>query len=352
MSRTVTGKLADVAELDPSDEMLRARLALDAGRMGSWIWDVEEDIIHGDRFTAELFDLGTDRETWPRSAVFKNIHPEDVPHIQAVMGEVLAHQDIYEVEFRKFVEDDGSGDDDVIWIRNRARVTDRGTNGRAMRIMGVCWDITTEKLHREAITSIAADMDHRAKNAFAVIRSMINIGNRKSHSIDSFAETLRGQVEAIASAHALAASVSRATEIPQAPVSIRQLIENALRPWTVLLDANDDRVSVTGRDELKIASERATSIAMLIHELAASSERHGALGPAGGNLQVDLQESDATQVVIAWQEDFKASLGHADAAPMDGFGSTLMSHCVATLHGEITRNLNAGGLQILLRIEI
>lgn len=337
-------------EIDITNTKARAQLALEAGRMGSWTWDVAKDVIDGDRVTATLFGLGSEAKQWPRAAIFRDIHPADIPRVQEAMAAAMSHEDIYQAEFRRVVKSETSEDTTTLWVRTRARVMLRDDNGRALRFIGVSWDVTEEKEIDQAIREIAGDMDHRAKNAFAVIRAMINIGRRESSDIGNFANTLCGQVEAMASAHSLAAEISRSTQTPHAPVPILGLIERSLRPWTLKSDAEKARISITGGQGPTVKSEAATSMAMVIQELSSKSEKFGAFGPLGGTLSITVSNSGTTETLITWKETFEV-LAHPDLnKSADVFGSTLLTHSIATLQGKILRDLTPGELSIELRI--
>ena len=124
----------------------RLRLALGAGRFGSWQFDVSTGQLEAsdqckahfglgpsDRFSIELF----------RGAV----HPDDRPRVDAAVDMAIAAAGDYETEYR-CVWPDGS----VHWINARGRAV-AGDDGGVRRIIGVTLDVTERKHAEEQIAS-------------------------------------------------------------------------------------------------------------------------------------------------------------------------------------------------------
>jgi PAS domain S-box-containing protein len=120
----------------------RLRVALDAGRMGAWEWDVAGGRVHWSDTLQRIHGLvpGTFGGTFDESQA--DIHPDDRDRVLAQMAHSLeggAHQ----LEYR-IVPPGG----EVRWLEARGELF-RDADGRPSRMLGVCMDVT-ERKHAEA----------------------------------------------------------------------------------------------------------------------------------------------------------------------------------------------------------
>ncbi|USQ95346.1 sensor histidine kinase [Caulobacter sp. RL271] len=160
--------------------------------------------------------------------------------------------------------------------------------------------------------------------------------SRSAETKEEMAQDLTQRLAALGRAHDLVRPVPGQTE-------------NAtlLGDLSVLLRPYDDIGAFSGRvrvgvPRLGVGAAAATSLALVLHELATNSVKHGALSTPTGLLDIGcLAEGDDT--VIAWTERG----GPAVTAPADakGFGSKLLNRVVETqFHGRITYDWRQDGL--------
>ena len=356
-------QLAD--PLDHYDDVqapMRALLALEAGRMGSWRWDIEGGTVTGDPFVADLLNMDFDAQPWPVGEVFASMHPEDLPRVQGEVDKALSGADIYEVEFRDRVTDPVTGEEGLRWLGARGRVTQRSDAGEALEMVGVNWDATQQKTHEQRLAMLAGEMDHRVKNAFAVIRALISLGERVPGDKKGFAETLKTQVQAMSDAHAISARMARAAQAPSAPVPVAEVIRSALAPWLGNAEAGGGTGRATVRieadDAILVLPRNVSALAMLAYELATNATKYGPLGEAGGTLDVSIERDNPEQAVIRWHEstnDPAVARKAADEAKdgvSSGFGSVLVQHCVNTLRGKVKRHMTPRGLRFELHMPV
>jgi two-component sensor histidine kinase len=91
-----------------------------------------------------------------------------------------------------------------------------------------------------------------------------------------------------------------------------------------------------------------TTLAMVIHELATNSVKHGALSAQTGLLDIS-STTDDQNVFLVWAETGGPPI--ADAPEMRGFGSTMISRIVAQqLGGSIDYDWQTSGLVVTLRM--
>lgn len=124
-------------ELRKTEE--RQRLALEAGAIGLWDWDIQTNrVVWSDRIY-ELHGLPPGTFGGTVEAFSELIHPGDRERIGTLLQKALQEGELYNPEFRA-VHPDGS----VRWLSTRAHVL-RDGQGRAIRMMGATLDITEQK---------------------------------------------------------------------------------------------------------------------------------------------------------------------------------------------------------------
>jgi len=143
----------DVSDRKRTEETLldseeRLQLALEAGGMGVWDWDVRSNTMlwskeHYTIMGLEPFSVDLTHRTWAGL-----VHPEDLPLAERAMEKALAEGTGYQCEYR-VVRPDGS----VTWIEARGHPIHE--NGRCVRVMGLVVDVTDRKRGQEADQKLA-----------------------------------------------------------------------------------------------------------------------------------------------------------------------------------------------------
>ena len=140
----------------------RLRLALDAGRMGIWDWNILTDEVTWTRRMEEIqgVDPGAFEGTY--AAFLDGIHPEDREGVAQAVARAVAKGTDLHIEFR-IVRPDGS----IHWSGGRGKLFHDET-GRPARMLGVATDITERKRVEEELRRAkeAAEAASRAKSEF------------------------------------------------------------------------------------------------------------------------------------------------------------------------------------------
>ena len=138
----------------------RLEMALDGGNLAEWHLDMDNDELYaGDGWVRFL---GHDRSPpIARGSDLRGfIHAEDEPVARAALVRVLKGEEAeFDTEFRIATR---AGE--WKWLHARARVTERGADGRALRLSGIVADIDARK-HAEAAV---AEADRRFRDVAAV----------------------------------------------------------------------------------------------------------------------------------------------------------------------------------------
>jgi PAS domain S-box-containing protein len=164
--RHFSGIVRDITERKRSEDALREsekqlRLALEAGPLGTWTWDLRSnevawssglEVIHG-------LPPGTFQGTF--EAFEHDIHPEDRESVGLSVQRALAGGE-HHVEYR-IIRPDGT----MRWVEGQGQVL-RDDADVPLRMVGICRDVTDRKEAEEALRASehALKAAHRRKDEF------------------------------------------------------------------------------------------------------------------------------------------------------------------------------------------
>ena len=142
----LTARMEAEAELRSSEE--RGRIALDAGRMGSWQYFVESQRIEWSDALARLHGHAPGETPDTFAAYREQVYPDDRQRLMDAVTHSLEkgeHHVIYRI-----IRPDGT----VRWLDARGRLL-RDANGNPQRLIGVCSDVTEVRQAENAARFLA-----------------------------------------------------------------------------------------------------------------------------------------------------------------------------------------------------
>ena len=322
------------AELEASNmRLLEAEqgrsLALAAGQMGSWDWDVAADEWRWDEGQYRIF--GVDPLVFQVNAanIRSLIHPADREELETVVERMSNGERTLRNEFRVL-----RSDGEVRWCIGTAAAS-FDANGKVVRLSGVTVDVTDRKEAEERQVLLAREVDHRARNALAVIQSIIRLSRAKT--VDDYVMTVEGRIKALARAHTLL-SDSRWNG-----ADLGTLVAEELAPYRA-----GDKIEIGGPD-ISLQPGTAQGLALALHELATNAAKHGALSELTGRVSLKWQMQGDT-LTLRWIE----SGGVPISAPSErSFGLKVIRASIEQqLGGETTFDWNPLGLRCTMSIPL
>lgn len=311
------------------------RLAIDAASVALWSWNVDTN-----RFTMDerAFDLWGLR--WTPEVAFEtlsaHIHPVDRDRVRAAFLATRSVAGPYEIDFRIVLGHE------VRWISARGQGGDAGIVDRIM--FGIFLDVTGRKQAEEGHELLAGEMSHRVKNLLAVAAGLTHISSRSAGNMGDMAAELIGRLTALGRAHDLVR--------PLPGHEGKAALLGDL--FSVLLAPYDDTVAFAGRirvavPRMGVGEASARTLALVVHEMATNSLKHGALSAAAGTLDVS-STSDERDVVVVWAETGGPPI---EGLPeMTGFGSRLVRRSMTEqLGGSIDYDWQPTGVVVTLRMQ-
>jgi PAS domain S-box-containing protein len=179
---------ADATDLEYV-EGLRLRLALDAGRMGTWRWHVASGQVDWDERLEEIFGFAPGGFDGTYDAYLERLHPDERNEVQARVRQAVADVSAYDIEHR-IVWPDGT----VRWIQGRGDVTTDAA-GTVTGTIGCVADITERKQY-----DVEREVQLRRSRLLAEVAAVI----ADSLSLD---ETLHGLAKLLVPSIADAAAI-------------------------------------------------------------------------------------------------------------------------------------------------
>lgn len=310
------------------------QLAVMAAGVALWAWNVDNDQFTMDERGFALWGL-----PWREKVTFEelsaNIHPADRDRVRAAFAATRAVLGSYETDFRIVVGEE------IRWIAARGQGEDVGIVGRTM--FGIFLDVTARKHAEEGNELLAGEMSHRVKNLLSIASGLTAITSRSSESTEEMARELTQRLSALGRAHDLVRPLPNGQG---GDALLGDLLSVLLAPY-------DDLGAFSGRvrvavERMGVGASAATSLAMVIHELATNSMKYGALSVPTGTLDV-ASVADPSQVVLSWVERGGPPVQAPDK--LTGFGSDLVRRSVrGQLGGQIEHDWSVDGLIVTLRM--
>jgi two-component sensor histidine kinase/CHASE3 domain sensor protein len=201
---------------------------------------------------------------------------------------------------------------------------------------------------KEQTELLARELNHRVKNLFAVILSIVALSSRKQAPTDEVVDDIRARIRALSLAHAASQG-----DYGAAQVELGAVIAKTMEPYA---DAGGQRVQANGPC-VTLPAAAVTPIGLIIHELATNAVKYGALSVPGGRVGIDWRiedaGSDAPQVLLTWAETGGPSFDcPATSDGSGGFGSRMTAASAAQLGGALDREWLPAGLVTRLRFPL
>ena len=272
----------------------------------------------------------------PAAAHLGRTLAEMAPHVMAAVGPVLREvlatgQAREDLEVR--AQDPNAPGEERVWLVNFHPVRD--ADGTVTAVSGAVLDITARKHAEDAQHLLSREVDHRAKNVLAVVRSLVRLSAAEApDDVNALVEVLEGRIAAMARVHTMLAR-ERWVGADLGEVVAQEL------------DAYAGSVEIAG-PPVRLTATAAQPLTMVLHELATNAAKYGALSGAEGGLSIAWTR-DAEGVTLSWTERGGPPLAGPPARI--GFGTRLIeANAGAQLAGHVEMHWDPEGLRCTLRI--
>ncbi|WP_424810586.1 HWE histidine kinase domain-containing protein [Roseococcus sp. YIM B11640] len=189
-----------------------------------------------------------------------------------------------------------------------------------------------QRLASERQKLLIAELNHRVRNILALIAGLVKQANPAESTTEEFARQLEGRINALARAH------DQITRDNWGPAPLRGL----LRAETAAFETREgERIQLDGPDTL-LSPLAFSTLALVVHELATNSAKHGALGSEGGRVSISWK-LERGGLSLEWREIGGPPVREPTRR---GFGSSFVERAIPfDLHGEARVVFAPSGLQ-------
>ena len=166
--------------------------------------------------------------------------------------------------------------------------------GRVIGASKIARDITDRKVKEQRINSLMREVNHRVKNQYAVILSMLRQTSRTTTTLAEFEESIRERIMALSRSHDLL------VDQDWQGTTIADLIAVQIDPFS-----QKGRASLAGPSIL-LSPAASQYLGMAFYELAANSAAHGSMSGHGGKVKIvwSIQDLEAGRWLhLEWIEE-------------------------------------------------
>ena len=260
------------------------------------------------------------------------LFPEDIPNVEAAIERAIAERSVFELEHRVRRSDGSAG-----WTLSRA-IPILDEKGAILEWFGMAADVTARRASEQHIRLLMREVNHRVKNQYAIILSMIRETAKRAKDARLFEHQIRERIMALSRSHDLLV----VNDWHGAGMS--DLVREHLKPFP-----HEERVELSG-PELTLRLNAVQNIGMALHELGTNATKYGALSGDSGAVRVSWRVptnvEDRSEFELVWEERTARAAEPLKDEPHLGFGSIVLQRVVPTsLSGSASLERQSGFLR-------
>ncbi len=218
-----------------------------------------------------------------------------------------------------------------------------GYDGTLAGAVLVFRDVTERRRTAQRQTMLVGELNHRVKNALAIVQSLVQASLRQatSKSAQAMAQTLAERLQALHRAHDLL------LESQWSGASLKAMVERELDPYR---REDGPKIVVKGPDVL-LPPQCTSILAMTLHELATNAVKYGALSQSAGQLGVSWKTARGNRLLLVWEE--RGTPPVPPKVGRSGFGTQLIEKGIRhNLGGETKVDFRPVGLYVELNVPL
>ena len=183
-------------------------------------------------------------------------------------------------------------------------------------------DITERRRAEERQRLLLAELNHRVKNALAVVQAIAERTGAGATTVAEFIAAFRGRLGALAAAHSLL------TQGDWQGVGLAALARAALAPY---LGGDDGRFRLALED-VALKPAVALTLASVLHELVTNAAKYGALSASAGRVTLTASGERAPgggELRVTWEEAGGPAVRRPEKT---GFGTAMIAQAIGYQH--------------------
>ena len=206
-------------------------------------------------------------------------------------------------------------------------------------------DVTERRRTAQRQSMLVGELNHRVKNALAIVQSLVQASLRQATSrpAQAMAQTLAERLQALHRAHDLL------LESQWSGASLKAMVERELDPYR---REGGPKIMIKGPDVL-LPPQCTSIIAMTLHELATNAVKYGALSSNTGQLGVNWKTARGNRLLLTWEERAAGAQPVPARRSGGGFGMQLIDKGIRhNLGGETKLEFRPTGLYVEFNVPL
>ena len=301
------GTNTDVSELAEANRRLREaderlRIAILAGNIGIWDWDLAADLVSWSEEVYLLHGLEAESRARPPAEFTRLVLPEDRVKVEKRIEGALARGDGFSAEYRAMLPNG-----ELRWLSTWARVV-TGDDGKAVRLIGAVISVDAYKKAEAALREsdhrkdeFLAMLAHELRNPLAPITTaaeILRMASADPARVSQAAEVIGRQVRHITKLMDDLLDVSRVTRglvhLDKQVVDLAPVVHSAVEQASPLLQARSHTLTTRlDAPGVRVLGDRARLIQVVVN-LLSNAARYT---PIGGRIDVAL-DADPNWAVV------------------------------------------------------
>ncbi|WP_214470051.1 PAS domain S-box protein [Mesorhizobium sp. dw_380] len=193
----------------------------------------------------------------------------------------------------------------------------KSEGGEIIGASQIARDISAAKESERRIRLLMREVNHRVKNQFAVILSMVRETSKRSSDPYEFEELIRARIMALSRSHDLLVTSE------WAGASLFDLIQEHLKPF-----GREEQILLSG-PVLTLQSNAVQNLGMAFHELGTNSSKYGALASDAGRVEITWKIGSGAvggrEFQLLWEETSLPRPGDkGEQIARKGFGTVVL----------------------------
>ena len=201
------------------DSEQRLQMALKAGRMGAWEWDVASGKVVWSPGLEELHGMQPGAFGGTFEDFKRDMHPDDVARAETQIRQAIETRQDYHLVYR-IKRPDGT----LRWLESFGRFAPDAKR-TSPKLAGVCMDISERKQAEAQRDLLVAELSHRVKNTLATVVSIARQSFATNPDADEAQRSFNARIRALGQTH------SRLAEANWSGVSLETVLLDELAPY-------------------------------------------------------------------------------------------------------------------------
>jgi PAS domain S-box-containing protein len=197
----------------------------------------------------------------------------------------------------------------------------RDEAGHVVGASKIARNISERKHAQERQELLTREIQHRTKNLFAVVRSVVSRSFAEKESVEDAKKAVLSRLHTLAQTHTMLLDTDwRGAELGE-------VIRSEMSPY-------NQHVNIDGPHVL-LNPKAAQNFALALHELATNAAKYGALSSLYGRIDIEWSlDAPATHLTFRWQERDGPTV---KSPSRKGFGSVVLEHVMAEYFCDVPR---------------